>query len=256
MKKRKVIAIVFLFIFCVVINGCYGNYKEGAIENMKTDESRYTELGEKIVTKEFLMNTYGFNESDLEGIDVEEVLFRFEVTEEGLQDTDSDRIIEYLQKMQKMMTETEEVKEASTTDYSYLVQTEEYTGEIPDYGSLKYMTFLLTEGNGGSSCFIDFHEKMIYYGHGALGVYKNIKNSGKSIKLTVEMESNILDSIRDANIQDWDYRYEVKTDNPEGNSEWHFGMEFEEGSVITFKGLNKAPITFFDISEVIYSYMP
>ncbi len=77
---------------------------------------------------------------------------------------------------------------------------------------------------------------MIYYGHGSL--YKNIKNSEKSIRLTAEMERNILDAIRDANIQDWNYRYKVKTDNPEGISEWNFG------------------ITFFDISKVLYSYMP
>ncbi len=40
-------------------------------------------IGEKIATKEFLIKTYGFTESDLEGIDVDKVLSHFEVTEEN-----------------------------------------------------------------------------------------------------------------------------------------------------------------------------
>ncbi len=254
MIKKTIICILILLVLCVSVGGCSRYNQEGVLDKMKTDIVKYTEYGEKIATKEFLINTFGFKENDFAGINVDKVLARYEVSEEALKEAESKEfIIESLKKMQKMLDEEGKPQVKPTKpDYSYLVQAKEFKGKYPSLDDLKYFTELSTGGNGGASCFIDFKKDILLFADGSLPIYEDIDKYNKKEELTKERKENIIKALKEAGIDKWNYKYEVKKNSPEGGSRWYLGMEFEDGTVISYSGINSFPEKLNNIYEEIY----
>jgi hypothetical protein len=255
MIKRMAICILILLVLCVSVGGCSKNNQEKTLGKNKTDSSEYTEYGEKIATKEFLVNAFGFTDSDFNGIDVEKVLTRYEVSEEALKESGDSKefIIESLKKLQKMLDEEGKPQiKPLKPDYSYLVKAKEFKGKYPSFDNLKYFTEISTGGNGGASCFIDFKKNILLFADGSLPIYEDIDKYNKKVELSKERKENIIKALKKAGIDKWNYKYEVKKYSPEGGSHWYLGMEFEDGTIISYSGSNDGPDTLDQIYEEIY----
>ncbi len=150
--------------------------------------------------------------------------------------------------MQKGLDEEEKVQiKPFILDYSYLVQAKKFKGEYPSFDKLKYLAFLRTEGDGGASCFIDFKKDILLFAHGSWPIYKDISRNAEKEELSKERKENIIKSLKEARIDKWNYKYEVEVDNEEGDARWNLGMEFEDGTVISYSGKNDAPDALYEI---------
>jgi len=145
---------------------------------------------------------------------------------------------------------TSESKEENN-DFSYLLNAEEYEGKFPDMETVRYLAVSHQEGDGGISLLIDFEKNIIYNSDYTNHIYDNIQNADTEIVLTKENKNEIIRALKDAKIWEWEYMY---SDNSEHGMEnwWHLGIEFENGTVISYNGAGMTPDNYKPLGEILF----
>ncbi len=245
--KRKVICILITLSICIAVGGCSTN-------NKKTGAG-YTEFGEKIATKEYLFKTYGFKESDLAGIDVDKVLYRFEVSEEALRESGDSKelVIENLKKLQKELDEEGKVQiKPSKPNYSYLVKAKKSRAKCPSFDTIKYFALDIAAGTGNDSYLIDFNQAIMYSNIAYPVAYEDFSKAKYTVKLSKNDINEIKEALKGYKVANWDYFYDGSSEVYEGFV-WHLGMEFADGTIISKSGAGEAseghPDNFFKLTN-------
>ena len=235
----------------ICICGCVANNYVEVESTMATEGAKYNNFGEKIATKDFLVNTMGFLEIEFEGLDVEAILAKGEIAELALLEAGKDHVISILKKNQEIMNAPESTLDSN--NYSYLVESGKFTGKYPAFDDLKYFTYSDHVGTGGSSFFIDYEKNTIRFATGGTGIYENIEYYSTEEEMTLEMKSKMINALHETGVINWKNQNYAKSRGSGLDSYWYLGMEFTDGTVISYTGRNNFKETVSKIEDALYN---
>lgn len=228
--------------------GCGSNdgKQDGIQNNLIVSDS----VNDEKVTVEEFMNHYQLTEADLEGIDLQANIDYYIVLKNEMGNEPKEEVVSTLKIEQKEMEEENaEKKEREKSNLSYLVEADEFIGDIPDFDNLKYVTYYFDYSDDMEivSGLVDFQSSKLFLGS-LEPVYEYYEGADEAYELTEEEILEIIQAIKETQFQSWDY-------NTIGNEdyfyEWKFGMEFNDGTVISYKGKQSEPIFYKGILDVI-----
>lgn len=249
---------VISLITCLLLAGCKLEKTEGE-KYMKDSENKIIDEvksnHDKLATKEFLMETFKLTEKEISDYQVEDYIANFNLTENYFLEeksyiNDFSKIIEDLKKLQdNTMNDTD----TEDYDFSYLVKADKYIGDYPDIESIKYLAVSQQYGDGGKSILIDFEKNTKYYSSLSNHIYDNIQNAEEKIEITEKDKKDIIQAVNDAKIWEWDYLY--TSDNKDAlESWWHFGIEYENGTIISNSGEGKVPENYISLEDKLFKH--
>lgn len=252
--------LVFGTIAGLFLTGC-------TAEKMKEDEklkgkdkqvnSQQTAEKGPLATKDFIKKTFQLTEEEVDNYEVEDLISYYQLTEEyfleekhNLKNLSSITIV--LKFLQKQMRKAKEENENEYDyDFTYLLKGEEVKGDLPDMETIQYLTVSDQTGTGGTSFLIDFDENMIYDSYYSAGLYSDIRKADKETALSEKQKADIIKALQDAKIWKWKSMYSSKSDVGL-ESWWHLGVEFEDGTIVSFSGAGKVPDNYNTLEEVLY----
>lgn len=257
MKKKFFYLLMSAVLSSILMSACSTKRSK---EEEKVNIKEYTNKEEKtLASKEFLMITFSITEKDIENLPVDEILSYYKITEEDLLETkqqlvNPSDITNYLKLLQKDIKEEKRIKEEyGTIDFKYILEAKEYTGNLPDIESIRYLVDSYNIGTGGYSCVIDFEKNKIYYQPNAAGVCDDIRYAEKVIDLTSETKEEIIGLLEDVKLGDWKYKYDEY--RGEGGEEcfWEFGVEFNDGTIVSNYGIyGDSPDEYITLRDILY----
>jgi hypothetical protein len=253
MNKKKVV--IISIITCVLLTGCTLGKTKGEenvkdFENKKMDET--ISNTEPLATKEFIMETFQLTEEEFNAYRVEEYISKFNLSESYFLEEKSDTndfsiIIDNL----KILQEIQQDDDQENYDFSYLIKADEYNGEYPDIKSIKYLAVSQQYGDGGKSILIDFEKNIKFYSKISNHVYDNIQYAEGRSDFTEDEKNDMIQALTNAQIWEWNYMYSSDKKAAD-ESWWHFGVEFENGIIITYKGEGKVPQNYTSLEEELF----
>jgi hypothetical protein len=258
MQKRK--RWIFILIFSLLLIGCIF-WKQIGEKMTKVDYKKGNELNgkdysssEQLASKEFLKELFGVTEVDIVKYEVEEFISAFGLTEEffyqekeALKYPNED-IINIFAELQK---DLHAPKMEENYDFSYLYEAIEYAGEFPNIDTLSYLTASEYMGDGGSSFVIDFRKNKIYFDYKVASVFRDIRRAEEVLDITEIERDEIINALKEIEFYKWDYSYVDKKD-PNSEAFWDFGMEFGDGTIISYNGRGVFADSYFEFSNVIF----
>jgi len=184
-----------------------------------------TEAEAELVTREQIIEHFGFSEEELEEIDVDAVIKYNKSTEEELKDFSKEEYLHYMKRTD------EKIK----TDIGYLFEGGQPDGKIP-FSQIK--TIVLFENKGKSVYYwnILVRDKKAYY---CMSYNDNMdleENCVFSGTLTDKYLSELQSCLDKANLHKWKAKYEGSDENAIGGWCWRFGIELTDGTVYSWRG--------------------
>ena len=233
-KTGFLMIIIFLLVVIVVL---IGNYFESKGEIMKKSEDKY-------VTKEYIMERYQITEEDIKGLDVEEILKRYPSTVDAFKDIKSkDKVINNFMRFQKLINEREEdEKYLDEVSLTHLVHAEKKVEKFPDMNTVKYIAYSNDNYELYTLSFLIDFEKNKYYGATGTLAYLDYADAPTVINITDAGKRKIINALKEAKLEEWKQKCEVK----EIESGWDMGIEFQDGTVVSFNSGGKIPDEYFD----------
>lgn len=243
-------------IISIFLTGCIWGKTEGennVKDNVNKDNIESRQAEETLATKEFLMETFQLSEEEIEPYHVEEFISYYELTEQFFLDEkdNSNALSDIVKEFERLQKNMQSDKEDESNDFSYLVEAEEFKGDFPDMQSARYLAVSHQLGDGGTSFLIDFDKNIIYDSPQTNNVYENIQYAQNKVELTDEMKAEIIQSLKEAKIQKWKYEYSGEGEFALENW-WHLGIEFEDGTVISYSGAGAVPSNYKPLSDVLF----
>ena len=231
MRSKKVFIIV-LFILILLLFSSIVIWRI-LVERVNREKG---ETKHQAVTIEFMIKKYGFLKEDLEGIDLDKVLKKSPWT---IADCDTiinkEEVIQLLKKEQERINRDEALKKhCAEVNLGYLFAADEYTGEYPDFNTLKYLAFTQEFETFSVSNLIDFENSRFCDFTPESWVSSDYSQSSKVTKLTQDHKEKIIQALKDGNIMEWKHYYGDK--KFKGDIYWSVGLEFQDGLVISYYG--------------------
>lgn len=229
------------------------NRKENGLKDKSTVQKTKDASGDKLATREFLIKTFHVTEEDIKKYEVEEVVSALGLTEDFFMHekenfSEPSDVVSVFARLQEDFHEP--VPEGKF-DFSNLYKAKEFKGEFPDVNTIKYLAASNYIGDGGSSFVIDFKDNKIYYLYNTAFVYEDIRRADKVVELTEKERNEVLTALEKAEIDKWNYSY-INEKEPSGEVFWDFGMEFDNGSILSFKGKGDTADSYPELREVIF----
>lgn len=198
----------------------------------------------ELVTKEQIMEYFGFSESELEGIDVEAVVAYCHYTEEDIHKFPKDLFLDGL-KLDNIML---------NTDVGYL-----FNGGQPDEpitsSQIKNVAFLVGENDRNDYWQIRVQDKKSYYN---LGFSEHMDLENESLysgELTNEYINELLSCLEKAKLHKWKDEYAGNNGDTTGDWRWQLGIELMDGTVYSWEGYgmfgNNRPAEYESIEAVV-----
>ena len=242
----------------ILFTSCTSEKSKGA-DKMNDNENKGKNMVEqeekKLATKEFLIETYHLTEEEIEESEIEKLITYFELTE-GFFLEEISYGNDFSTTIYNLLIAQEELEmkgEEENNDFSYLLEAEEFKGEFPELGKIRHLAASMNIADGGYSCFIDFKNFKIYYEYNTAFVYENIQNAEEVLEISETVREEIINALKEAEIDQWDYSY-VDKNEPSGEVFWDFGMEFEDGTIISFSGKGGSAASFPELRDVIFGF--
>ncbi len=206
------------------------------IISVKIKENDHTNDESQPVTKEFLMSEYDITEEEFESIDVNRVLRKLSWRTDGFdQNTTKEMVIEMLKKEQERIIRDEaSSKHFAEVNLGYLFAADEYTGEYPDFSTLKYFAYTQEFETYSVSGLIDFDKSKFCDFTPESWVSSDYTQASKVVKLTQQHKEKIIQALRDGDLVKWKHYYEDK--KFKGDIYWSIGLEFKDGLIISYNG--------------------
>lgn len=197
---------------------------------MKPEEE--TEMSEKRMTKEYIIEQNIFTEEELEGVDVEAILENHN-WKEGDENRKTWKTF--------FLIEAEEQKIAAglieTIDYSYLGELDSREDGLSkeELGSIITIAFLYQDGNYLESILLDKENGRMYMGKACDLLVEN------AIPTTaMDMEEDTWDTVvtllDSCEVTEWKKRYQGTSEGTTGNFWWNLFIELENGEKCFYSG--------------------
>lgn len=225
-------------------------------ENRLIDKDKVTKIkdtgSEKLATKEFLIETFHVSEKDIKKYEVEEVISAYGLTEDFFlhEKENFSEPLDVISVFARLQEDFHTPAEKEKYDFSYLYKAKEYTGELPDVSTIKYLAASNYVGDGGSSFVIDFENNKIYCMYHTAVVDDDIRYADKVTNITEEERKIIINALKEAEINKWKHSY-VNKKEPSGEVFWDFGVEFNDGTIVSFNGKGGSADTYPKFRDMI-----
>jgi len=233
---REVISVLLtLILSCGVITGCK---ETGGIvvetKNVDVIEAKEVETkGYKVMTRGYLLETYGITNEDLEGIEFDKIVEEGNLGETSYGRYDKDQVLGSLKRDQAKI---DEERAHIANNKMYLLEAKPYKGDFPDISTLKYLSVeadAFADDAEKVSYFVDFENNMFYFS-GAISLAVDYRYASTQIPLTDAEKEVLLEELENVHFENWKYMYDK-----EGRASffvWDTGLEFENGVVVTYHG--------------------
>ena len=204
------------------------------------------EENEKRMTPEEFIEYFGFTEEEIENVDIEKFLEKYTITRGTLirDEVKKEHILHSFAFFPKIEPENLEGR-----DFTYVAFGKPLKGVKPDYDKMKYIAFQVSD-TIGYSVFIDVKARKVYISPTTWEyVYQDISKA--EVVLEEADLSEVIECIKNLGIEKWKGRYEK--DVAYGIS-WRFGIEFEDGTIASYSGYEKAPEGYGELREMMLSF--
>ena len=225
-KRRKLLKVLLLFLLIIVIVIILLNWKGLFINKGRKQK--------ELVSKEELIEWYGLTEEELEGIDLDKIMDKFTWRQSDLEDIDSKEMaLDILIFEQGYIDEEDALqKHLEEVGLEYLVTTDEYEGELPDFNEIKYFTVSSKFELYTQSFLIDFNKSVLYSIDSPMPIYIDYTVADTVCHFPEKNKEVFFNALKETNIEKWKHRYGSKRKD----TQWEVGIEFNDGTVVSYSG--------------------
>ena len=226
-QKRFLFAFVTVVAF--ILSGCYNSaYQYDEVIVMSTKESQYED------NLQFMMNTYGFDYEELQGVDLEKFINDYELRTRAFS---SERVHKIL------LNERDMYVDDGTTALFAIFKAE--GGGVSDAGDINRIGFYCNTGTLVQQVVFNLEKGEFYV------------DDANPHSLTQEQVSLLTGLVAKWNVASWDSHYEGEEEPSTGNFRWKLVFEHSNGEYSVYDGytqdMSHLPETFSGVNQDLQS---
>ncbi len=199
----------------------------------------------RVMTPEDLIDYYNLTEEETANVDLDKMLEEYKLTFEEARDAGFTKgdILKTLSCFPKIETKEEKIR-----DYCYLLNKDSLKGRKPDFQTMKYIAFQESDAEG-YSVFIDVLSQKVYINPESWKyVFQDVLNA--EVVLSNVNLTELIKGFEVLGMEDWKRRYEG---NEMYGVSWSLGMEFEDGTIVSYSGYNGGPNNYSELRKLMFS---
>ncbi|WP_075722006.1 hypothetical protein [Roseburia sp. 499] len=235
-SRKRILLCIGMVIMGMLLYGCSrkndkkGKEEKNVVEVQDVKDKKEDKEVKQNITKEYLIENYGISEEELEGVDIKSFLWRYQITEDNIDEYDIPRKLKFYK---------EHFASQGYMNYEYMLY--EVADEVLTKGNVNdiiKIAWFVNSGDSLESVVFDFENTRIYDG-ARIDYFTNedlVGNTDDTIK------QKVIQLISEYDIYSWKDYYEGGS--MEGTTAWYhwsFAVEFSDGTIYRTggKGLGK-----------------
>lgn len=207
---HKIFALLSILCLIVPLSGCTGGTSNLMEE---VDQMSIFDYDERSTGLQFMMEAYGFNEEELEGVDVIKFIEDFQLR---TRDFSAKEVRDILNAQRDMY-----VDDGSTALYGILSKEGR---ELREEDTVNRMGLYLNSGTMWQQLVFDFEQDVYYI------------NSTEPHSLTREQSTQLLELLRICSVSTWERHTEGDEDESTGNFRWRLVLQTVSGEYCAYDG--------------------
>ena len=213
---------------------------------IKITDNRKGEImnkSDKIVNLEYVKDWFDITEEDVKDINFERAFSGYTWKISDCESLSKENVLKLLKDEQKRIDAKEEMsRHLDEVSLTHLVDAEKKVEKFPDMNTVKYIAYSNDNYELYTLSFLIDFEKNKYYGSTDTLAYMDYTDALTVMNITDDGKRKIINALNEAKLEEWKQKCEVK----EIESGWDMGIEFQDGTIVSFNSGGKIPDEYFD----------